>query len=46
MNIRTATTEDVDAIHELGKAVEEFAVNDETETDLRGVNDLFGSTEA
>jgi hypothetical protein len=32
MNIRSATLEDVEAIHELGKAVNEFAVNDETVT--------------
>lgn len=30
MNVRRATPADIDAIYELGKAVEEFAVNDET----------------
>lgn len=32
MNIRRAALEDVNAIYELGKAVDEFAVNDETVT--------------
>lgn len=30
MNIRTANLDDVEAIYELGKAVHEFAVNDDT----------------
>lgn len=30
MNIRNATVEDVDAVHELGKTVDEFSVNEET----------------
>lgn len=32
MNIRQAAVEDADTIYELGKSVEEFAVNDETVT--------------